>query len=123
MKMKSYIIHSKRILLVLLVIFSLAPCTIKEALFNVADSGYAKTHNKPRSTTQTSLCHIASQDEQLISVDKKTSIKNIVEPSGFTDKLQGSGNSLILCDEYTQPSQRDITPKYILYKRLRIDIV
>ena len=123
MKMKSYILYSKRILLLLLVIFSLVPCAVKNALFNGADSGYDKTHNKPRSTNQTSLCQIASQEEHFFSFNKKQSIKTIVEPACSAKNLRFIEYSLKLCDAYTQASERDITPKYILYKRLRIDIV
>jgi len=112
---------AKHILLVCFALLALSPCIVKETVYGLVAEEYQKPLNKSRTTVQTVSCQFFQQGvETSISKEQKVTaeidfsgfvslpIFNIPQP-GFTgsDSKTFSGNS---------------PPKYILYKRLKLDI-
>ncbi len=118
-------IHIKKfrhIVLMWLVLFSLSPCTVKEALFHSVNTDYAKPLNKSKTTTPTSSCSYSSTENLQISVVKKSEISKQIEPVNFFDNPFFTILSATVYNEYSKTSSGNSPPKYILYKRLKIDI-
>lgn len=102
-----------------LALFSLSPCTLKEALFAWADVTYDKPPNKARTLAQQTNCAYFTLDARCVSSQSEA-------PSGGSLTL-ASESSFRTPDEapHPLPERYSLTsgnspPKYILYKRLKI---
>lgn len=121
-KMKFHINNFRRILLMWFVLFSLSPCTVKEVLFYSLNTDYSKPLNKSKTSTQTSSCSYSQNEKQQISAAKKTRINKQIEPVDSFDKAYLTGYVAKDYNNYSKTSSGNSPPKYILYKRLKIDI-
>lgn len=121
-KKESHIKKIRHIVLMWFVLFSLSPCTVKEALSQVVSTDYAKPLNKSKTIAPTTSCSYSQNDNQQISVVKKAKINKEIEP------VQVVNNSCFVVlspkgyNDYSKTSSGNSPPKYILYKRLKIDI-
>jgi hypothetical protein len=114
--------YARHIALMLFVLFSLSPCTVKESLFLSVNREYTKPLNKSRTTSQTNTCTYSQQEGQRIQVTAKSIINRQVEPDGFLVKIYVALHPAKDCKYYSKRSSGNSPPKYILYKRLKIDI-
>jgi len=121
-KKKSHIKKIKHIVLMWFVLFSLSPCTVKEALSQVVSTDYAKPLNKSKTIAPTSSCSYSQNDNQQISVVKKAKIYKEIEPVQVVNNLCFTVLSSKVYNDYSKTSSGNSPPKYILYKRLKIDI-
>ena len=124
LKDKNYITNARNILLMLVALFSLSPCIVKEALFsivNIENINNAKSLNQSKTTIQ-STCLYSIVEHQNSTV-KQSEINKQFEPIAlfntqnfvfFTAKYNG---------KYPNIFYSNNPPKYILFKRLKIDIV
>lgn len=113
----------KRILLLLVVLFSLAPCTVKAVLFQSFATEYNRPLNKSRTTQVTNnLCEVQVGVSQSVVKDVKIG-KIILLPGGKQTLIPFCSVCLncSLRDDTKQASGND-PPMYILYKRLRFDM-
>lgn len=121
-KMKIHIKIFRHIVFMWFVLFSLSPCTVKETLFLTVNTDYAKPLNKSKTTTSTSFCSYSKNENQKISVVKKSEINKQVESVDlFYNKWLAESFTKIYND-YSKTSSGNSPPKYILYKRMKIDI-
>lgn len=102
-------------------LFSLSPCIVKEALFNVAPAGYAKPLNKSKTNSRTGSC-LYSQVRQQISTGKEQKSKKQTESVDVYFNRNGVIRSFKIQGKYSRTFSGNSPPKYILYKRLKLDI-
>lgn len=121
-KTGSHINNFRHIVLMCLVLFSLSPCTVKEALFTSVNADYAKPLNKSRTTTPTNSCSYSQNESQQISIVKKSKVKKQIEPIDFFGNQHFSVHSAKIYNNYSNTTSGKSPPKYILYERLKIDI-
>ena len=119
---KSHIRNVKHILLMWFVLFSLSPCTVKEIVFNSVNVDYAKPLNKSKTAAQTSSCQYSSNDSRPISIAEKSNLNKQTEPVDFYNNPHFEVRSTKVHNNYSKTSSGNSPPKYILYKRLKIDI-
>lgn len=122
-KTGSHINNFRRVVLMCFVLFSLSPCTVKKALFTSANADYAKPLNKSRTITPTNSCSYSQNESQQISIVKKSKVNKQIEPVGVFDNQHFAVYSVIICNNYSNTTSGNSPPKYILFKRLKIDIV
>lgn len=108
-----------------MVLFSLAPCSVKESLLKTVDLSYTKPLNKSKSTFQFSR---QCQNPTILEHSTSSNVKATLElklicgdPVGnlysnyFVIKKTGNNYSGIITG--------NSPPKYILFKRLKVDLV
>lgn len=121
MKKESHIKNFRHIVLIWFLLFSLSPCTVKEVLFHSANTDYAKPLNKSKTTVRTS-CSYSSTLNLQVSAVKKSEISKQFEPVIFFDNPFFSILSAKVYNNYLKTSSSNSPPKYILFKRLKIDL-
>lgn len=119
---KPHIGNVKHIVLMWFVLFALSPCVVKEALFSVANVEYAKPTNKTKTTAPTNACQYSQNDNQQISVTRKANIGNHTEPADVSVNLFFVVRSIGINTKYSKTFSGNSPPKYILYKRLKLDV-
>jgi hypothetical protein len=112
----------KQIVLMWFVLFSLSPCAVKEVLFHSVNTDYSKPLNKSKTTTSTSSCSYSQNENQQNSGAQKSKINKQIEPVYFFDNQHFTLHSTKIHNNYSKRSSGNSPPKYILYKRLKIDI-
>lgn len=121
---KAHIHFSKTIALLLLLVFSLSPCSVKRDLLNIFDIQYFGTLNKVKITTaSTSNCNASFQNSSAISkvkADKK--IQQLDFCFNVNLYLKNPGAEKIL-PNYSKTTTGNSPPKYILFKRLKLDLM
>ena len=121
-KAKNHIKNMKHILLMWFALFALSPCVVKEVLFSVANAEYSKPLNKSKTTTPTNSCQYSQNDNQQISVVRKSNTNQEIEPFDVSENLFFVVCSTKINGKYTKTSSGNSPPKYILYKRLKLDV-
>ena len=117
---KSFIRNANRILLIGLVLLALGPCVVKEALFSVANTAYTKPLNKTRAIPTNACQYVQHDNQQLV---KESNRNRQIESSHLSDKYYVVARSTKIAGKYWKTFSGNSPPKYILYKRLKIDVV
>ena len=112
----------KHILLMWFALFALSPCVVKEVLFSVANAEYSKPLNKSKTITPTNSCQYSQNDNQRISVVKQSDTNKEIEPFDVSENLFFVVRSTKINSKYSKTSSGNSPPKYILYKRLKLDV-
>ncbi|WP_262249647.1 hypothetical protein [Parapedobacter soli] len=111
----------KRISLTMLVLFALAPCTVKVGLFDAIEVTYAQPLNKSRAVATTfSGCSAAP----LITASQNQSdVKKPIRPAPDFCRWQADTPNVTVSSLYfhTAVPSGKTPPKYILFKRLKLD--
>lgn len=121
-KIKHHIKNFRQIVFLSLVLFSLSPCTVKEVVFNVFNTDYFKPLNKSKITVPTSPCSYSHHENIHFSIIKRLKINKLIAPDFFCDHLNFTVYSFKVHNGYTKNTSGNSPPKYILYKRWKIDI-
>lgn len=121
-KTKNHIRNVRHILLMLFVLFALSPCVVKEAMFSLANAEYAKPLNMSKATAPTNSCQYSQNDRQQNSVVKQSDINKEIEPFNVSENLFFVVRSTKINNKYSKKSSGNSPPKYILYKRLKLDV-
>ncbi|MGN7863063.1 hypothetical protein [Chryseobacterium sp. 22458] len=117
--MKTY----KSIITMLILVFSLSPCSVKRNVLDIFDIQYISGLNKVKTTSGPSFsCDTGSVSSQ-VSVSKAQTAKNKGFVSGFTPKAKYRKEEKISFNEYSGHSTGNSPPKYILFKRLKLSLV
>ncbi len=120
-KKKDHIQISKRVLLLVFILFSLASCAVKEVLLDSLDISFSKSLNKSRSSVPASFCQYNDQGNQQVSIVKKAEIKK-QERVDFYETLHFVNVASKFNAAYSKSYSGNSPPKYILYKCLKLDI-
>ncbi len=118
--MKTY----KAIITMLILVFSLSPCSVKRNVLDIFDIQYISGLNKVKTTSSLSFsCDLAS-------VSSGISVSKTKVQSRYSKFLlgvnQATGNFVeekISLNTYSGHSTGNSPPKYILFKRLKLNLV
>lgn len=122
LKMKTNTLYVKHLLLLCLTLFSLSPCSVKEIWSVSIAAENPKPFNKSRSTTPLYGCTYVKIENNRLGQAKKINQKLKIEPSSI---LFHTYCYPCLAHSYSCFSKNysgNSPPKYILFKRLKIDI-
>ncbi|KAA5533979.1 hypothetical protein [Paenimyroides baculatum] len=120
---KSHIRNFRHIVLMWFMLFSLSPCTVKEAMLSTANTAYAKPLNISKATAAVGSCLYLQDKSQQISVAYKFTVNKQFDGVDFCGNQYFGAHPTKVCSTYQKTSSGNSPPKYILYKRLKIAIV
>ncbi len=112
----------RHVMLTWFVLFSLSPCTVKEAWFHSVGIEYTTSLNKSRTTTQTNACQYSSPADLYVSVVKQSKSNKQTEPVDVAKNHPVTAHVVKIQRNSSKASSGSSPPKYILYKRLKIAI-
>ncbi|WP_163326031.1 hypothetical protein [Draconibacterium mangrovi] len=122
-RIQQYFRWLKQALLVVIALFSLASCSVKEPLFKAIGAEYQRPLNKTKTTPNFDHHCQTSPDDFRISSNFHNSDQNLLGTAVERDELLLQSTSF---SEYSflQPEiVAENTRLYILYKRLKFDMV
>ncbi|RYF21433.1 MAG: hypothetical protein EOO42_10565 [Flavobacteriales bacterium] len=120
-KAENHIKNIRYIVLMWFILFSLSPCTVKEVLLYSLNTEYAEPLNKSK-TVQTNPCQYSSNEYQQKSAAQQSKINQKIEPVDFVGNYGFPTYVAKIDKNYSKTSTGNSPPKYILYKRLKINI-
>lgn len=103
-----------------LVLFAFSTCMVKGTLFGMVDVAYAKPLNKSKTVAPISACQY-SHDQRTSTVVQAQARKQI-EPIGDAEGQYGAICADKVFGKYSKNCSGNSPPKYILYKRLKLDV-
>lgn len=118
--MKTY----KAIITMLILVFSLSPCSVKRNVLDIFDIQYISGLNKVKITSGLSLNCDSSTISSKISISK-ANVKSKYQGS-FGDGiaiLKKAKETKLFFNEYSGHTTGNSPPKYILFKRLKLNLV
>lgn len=117
--MKKQLFHNNRLLLFLVaVLFSLTPCKVKASLFETFGGTFEQTLNQSKVTSNCTSSFFISQK----TVNSKTVAVQLATDFSFKNCFKFEKKS-VKTGSFAQPIVLQFTPKYILYKRFKFDVV
>lgn len=122
LKITTEIRIAKHILWVCFLLLALSPCTVKAALFDSVNVEYTKPLNKSKVTIQTNSCQYAQIESQHVSIAKQAKAIQEMEAVVFYRIQNFTIRSSKIYSKYSKNCSGNSPPKYILYKRLKLDI-
>lgn len=117
-----HIYRAKHILIMCLVLFALIPCMLKGAFLNTLSLDYAKPFNKSKTTTQLNSCQYYQDKSQQISSAEQKKINKKTNSLTISTGLYYITRSIKKYSKYSLDFSGNSPPKYILYKRLKLDV-
>lgn len=118
--MKTY----KAIITMLILAFSLSPCSVKRNVLDIFDIQYISGLNKVKTTSSLSFsCDAAFASSGISALKNKIQNRDKDSVFGFYSTLGNSFQEKIFFNEYSGYSTGNSPPKYILFKRLKLNLV
>lgn len=115
--MKTY----KAIITMLILVFSLSPCSVKRNVLDIFDIQYISGLNKVKIASGSSL----NCDTSTISLKVSISKAEVKYKGSFLD-FKAAGNNTyeeyLAFNEYSGHTTGNSPPKYILFKRLKLNL-
>lgn len=120
---RTYIIFYKTIVVILLLAFSLSPCSVKRNVLGVFDIQHVNTLNKVKTTViPKANCDFAHHNfSSKTSISKADFKFNEVFSFKLNSVLNLSKNT-ISQNKYSGATSGNSPPKYILFKQLRLNL-
>ncbi|MFP3597284.1 hypothetical protein [Chryseobacterium sp. SIMBA_029] len=116
----------KAIVTILVLAFSLSPCSVKRDLLGIFDIQHLSTLNKVKATASSRVnCEVSTQ----ISTPKVSTSKTVLKlkNTGFvfhaSSIVKVSEEEKINYNHYSGYTTGNSPPKYILFKRLKLNLV
>lgn len=103
------------------IFFALSPCPVKEVWFSAVNTEYSRPLNKSK-TASTNLCQYSQNENQQVSVVKQSNASKQTEPVLFSKRLFCVVHSINFEADYSKTFSGNSPPRYILYKRLKLDV-
>lgn len=120
---RSHIRFYKAITILLLLAFSLSPCSVKRDLLNIFDIEYIGTLNKAKTTVSSTSSCDAFQNSSAKSVFKADSkVKQLDSSLKVNLPVRNLGKEKMR-SSYSKTTTGNSPPKYILFKRLKLDLI
>jgi len=121
---KSHIDLYKAITILLLLAFSLSPCSVKRDVLNIFDIQYTGTLNKVKTTVNsTSNCDTSFQNSSTASVFKANLKAKKIDVSFSLNLYFKKTREEKIPSNYSKTTTGNSPPKYILFKRLKLDLI
>lgn len=118
--MKTY----KAIITMLILVFSLSPCSVKRNVLDLFDIQYISGLNKVKTTSGTSLNCDTSPTSSTISISQtEAKAKHKEVFLNFNIASKNREEEKISFNEYSGHTTGNSPPKYILFKRLKLNLV
>jgi hypothetical protein len=118
--MKTY----KAVVTMLILVFSLSPCSVKRNVLDIFDIEFISGLNKVKTTSFLSFSCDAASASSVLSVSKiKAQSQHNKFLSGFTPAVHNSVEEKIFLNTYSGHSTGNSPPKYILFKRLKLNLI
>ncbi|MEG0926943.1 hypothetical protein [Chryseobacterium sp.] len=118
--MKTY----RAIITMLILVFSLSPCSVKRNVLDIFDIQYISGLNKVKTTSGLSQnCDIATHSSKtsVSKTEARISDKKFFFAFDFT--TSNIGEEKIFFNEYSGHTTGNSPPKYILFKRLKLSMI
>ncbi|PWN72371.1 hypothetical protein C1631_007175 [Chryseobacterium phosphatilyticum] len=124
--MSNFSFHTRTyraIITILVLVFSLSPCSVKRDLLDIFDIQYISGLNKVKITSGSSIsCETSSETSSRLSVSKsEVQLKN--RESFHVNLIAKHAQRKINFNEYSGHTTGNGPPKYILFKRLKVSLV
>ncbi len=117
--MKTY----KAIITMLILAFSLSPCSVKRNVLDIFDIQYISGLNKVKITSGSSLNCDTSTTSSKVSVSKAEAKSNCKGSLWFgSTRAKNTGENQLFFNEYSGHTTGNSPPKYILFKRLKLNL-
>ncbi|AZA90349.1 Uncharacterised protein [Chryseobacterium nakagawai] len=117
--MKTY----KAIIMMLILVFSLSPCSVKRNVLDIFDIQYISGLNKVKITSGLSLHCDTSTTSSKISISKAEAKLKYKESSlDFNANIKITEEDYNFFNEYSGHTTGNSPPKYILFKRLKLNL-
>lgn len=113
----------KAIITMLILAFSLSPCSLKRDLLDIFDIQYISGLNKVKTTTGLSLTCDTPTTSSTVSISKaKANYKYKGSLPDLNATVKNIGEENLNFNKYSGRSTGNSPPKYILYKRLKLNL-
>ncbi|WP_288436124.1 hypothetical protein [uncultured Chryseobacterium sp.] len=114
----------KAIITMLILLFSLSPCPVKRNVLDIFDIQYISGLNKVKTTSSlTTSCDTASASSEIsASKNKVQKLEKNYFP-GFYSVTKNSFEKKMVFNDYSGHATGSSPPKYILFKRLKFNLV
>lgn len=114
----------KATIILLLLVFSLSPCSVKREVLNIFDIQYIETLNKVKTTvTSTSNCDASFQNSSSTQISKADLKAKKVDFSFSLNLYFKKNKEGKVLSSYSKTTTGNSPPKYILFKRLKLDLI
>lgn len=118
--MKTY----KAVITMLILVFSLSPCSVKRNVLDIFDIQYISGLNKVKITSSLSSSCDAASTSTGASVSKAKIQGQYKDSfSSFYSTIGNTAEKKIFFNKYSGHSTGNSPPKYILFKRLKLNLV
>lgn len=118
--MKTY----KAIITMLILVFSLSPCSVKRNVLDIFDIQYISGLNKVKTTSGLSQnCDIANTSSKTSVSKTEAKVKYKKFLFAFDATAKNIGEEKIFFNEYSGHTTGNSPPKYILFKRLKLSMI
>ncbi len=105
------------------VLYSLNPCPVKEALLYSAGIDYAQPLHKSKTTVPAGTCQYSADGLRHIHAVKQLKINRQPQPADFACYYRPAIQPAGTYNNHTKTSPAgNSPPKYILYKRLKVNL-
>ncbi|OCA72784.1 hypothetical protein BBH99_12865 [Chryseobacterium contaminans] len=113
----------KAFITMLILVFSLSPCSVKRDVLDIFDIQYISGLNKVKTTTGFSLNCETPTTSSKVSVSKTdTKYKHKEFLSNANTVVKNTGEKNPSFNKYSGPTTGNSPPKYILFKRLKLNL-
>lgn len=114
----------KAVITMLILVFSLSPCSVKRNILDIFDIQYISGLNKVKTTSGFSpSCDIVTSSSR-ISVSKAAAkFKDKGYFLNLYSAAKNTGEEKFFFNEYSGQATGNSPPKYILFKRLKLSLI
>lgn len=113
----------KAIITMLILAFSLSPCSVKRNVLDIFDIQYISGLNKVKITSGSSLNCDTSTTSSKVSVSKAEAKSNCKGSLwSCSTPAKNTWENQLLFNEYSGHTTGNSPPKYILFKRLKLNL-
>ncbi|WP_123902698.1 hypothetical protein [Chryseobacterium elymi] len=116
--------NHKALIMMLILVFSLSPCSVKRDFLGIFDIQHISGLNKVKITAGTvSICGLSADTSSVRTILSKADTK--FKSKRFLFSLNAAysfGEEKIDFNQYSGQTSGNSPPKYILFKRLKLDL-
>lgn len=114
----------KAVITMLILVFSLSPCPVKRDVLDIFDIQYISGLNKVKTTSGLSTnCDISSTSSKISISKTDAKIKQKKSFLDFNVDSRSAEEENPFLNEYSGHTTGNSPPKYILFKRLKLNLV
>ncbi|SDJ17654.1 hypothetical protein [Chryseobacterium jejuense] len=114
----------KAVITMLILVFSLSPCSVKRDVLDIFDIQYISGLNKVKTTSGlSSNCDISSTSSRISISKADAKVKQKGSFLNFNVSAKNAGEENFNFNKYSGRTTGNSPPKYILFKRLKLNLV